>query len=548
MTNDYAPFRRLCPLLLPPLLALAGCSNADDSAEGETAQAASSGDGDGFTSDSGPGGTSGAPPSGSGSDPSGGGDSDSDGSPTGTGADTSDEPPDDSGDSADGQEESGSSSTGEPLECDDQTEVELFLSPDDSNSMSSPVQVRNAVLGGWGSIYGTPIRTWEFLNYYRFGYAPAEPGELALHTSLLHDDDMEEGEYKLQIAISSPTMDNDDRAPMNLTLVLDESGSMAGTPMDMQIETCRVIASSLRAGDVVSMVGWDTSNATIIGGHTVSGPDDPVLLQAIDGLTPGGGTDLNGGLVAGYALAAESYDPARINRIVLISDGGANAGVTDQDLIAEHAGSNDEDGIYMVGVGVGDAGYNDELMDRVTDIGKGASVFINSADEAQRVFGTDFLSTMAVAARDVQVRLDMPPGFEIVKFSGEEFSTNPDEVEPQHLAPNDAMVFHQSIATCAPELLDDTSEITVTARFKDGTTFEAQEVTRTVTFGELLAHEDALLLKGAAVFSYAESLKAFRDEDDAEALETALESVARAQEALPGDPDLVEIRTVLEAL
>lgn len=45
---------------------------------------------------------------------------------------------------------------------------------------------------------------------------------------------------------------------MNLTLVLDESGSMTGMPMTLQMETCRVIAGSLRSGGVVSMVGWDT--------------------------------------------------------------------------------------------------------------------------------------------------------------------------------------------------------------------------------------------------------------------------------------------------
>jgi hypothetical protein len=223
-----------------------------------------------------------------------------------------------------------------------------------------------------------------------------------------------------------------------------------------------------------------------LSGHAVTGADDTTLLAEIDQVWADGGTDLHAGLVAGFQLASAYQEPGVISRMVLISDGGANTGETDIEVISQYAGDNGEDGIYMVGVGVGSAGsYNDELMDDVTDAGKGASVFVSTEAEAWARFSTDFVSTMAVAVRDVQVKLDLPPGFEIVKFSGEEFSTDPAEVEPQHLSPNDAMVFHQRIRTCAPELVDETTEITVSARFKDATTFESREVAQTHTFTEL---------------------------------------------------------------
>jgi Ca-activated chloride channel family protein len=204
-------------------------------------------------------------------------------------------------------------------------------------------------------------------------------------------------------------------------------------------------------------------------------------------------------------------------------------------------------------VGVGEAGgYNDTLMDDVTDAGKGASIFISNAAEAQRIFGDQFVSTFSVAVRDVQVRLDLPPGFEVVKFSGEEISTDPAEVEPQHLAPDDAMVFHQRIATCAPDLVMDETPITVTARYHDPLTGEEQEVAVTATFAELLAGDQALLRKGAAVFGYAEALKAWKEassEDERAAIVAdALAEVTVAQELLPDDADLLEIRTVLEAM
>ncbi|MEM6996716.1 MAG: VWA domain-containing protein, partial [Myxococcota bacterium] len=324
-----------------------------------------------------------------------------------------------------------------PEECIADEDVTLFLSPDDSNSTSSPVQAREAVLDGFSGITSIPIRTWEFLNYYAFDYAPptADVG-LALHTDLVRLAGGEDGEYVLQIGVASPRVAADERDPIALTLVLDTSGSMQGHAMDMLKESCRVIAASLHEGDKVSMVTWSASNSTVLGGYSVTGANDETVLGKCNELEAGGGTDLHGGLVSGYALAEETFQEGITNRIVLISDGGANAGVTDVEIIGEHAGGNDADGIYMVGVGVGDATtYNDDLMDVVTDAGKGASVFINDAAEAQKIFGDGFVRTMGVAARDVQVRLDMPPGFEVVRFSGEEISEDPAEVEPQHLAP-----------------------------------------------------------------------------------------------------------------
>ncbi len=438
----------------------------------------------------------------------------------------------------------------DPTECNATDDVTLYLSPDDSNSMSSPVQAREAVLNGFGSLRNVPIRTWEFMNYYSFDYPVAEARGVQVTPSLMKPREGEEGEYTLQIAVSSEELTRSERAPMNVTLVLDTSGSMQGVAMDMLKESCRVIARSLNEGDVISMVTWDTENEVILGGHAVSGPDDEILAEQIEALEAGGGTDLHGGLTAGYELALQSYDVNRINRIVLVSDGGANAGVTDIETIAMHANGNDSDGIYMVGVGVGTAdSYEDHLMDAVTDAGKGASVFISDEAEAQRVFGDQFISTMDVSMRDVSVQLDMPAGFSVVRFSGEEISMNPDEVEPQHLAPNDSMIFHQELETCAPERVSDDTAFTVTVRYLDGTTFEPGEVRVQSTFGELLGTTpDPLLLKGAAVFAYAEGLKASKTGNPSAGIEAAFDALEEAEAANPEDPDLAEIREVLEAL
>jgi Ca-activated chloride channel homolog len=254
--------------------------------------------------------------------------------------------------------------------------------------------------------------------------------------------------------------------------------------------------------------------------------------------------------VSGYALAERTRTPGSINRLVLVSDGGANVGVTDKDLIGSKAGSADEDGIYLTGVGVGTgASYRDALMDTVTDVGKGAAVFVDSAEEATKVFEERFVNTFDVAARNVQLRLDLPPGFEIVSTTLEAVSSDPADIDPQHLAPNDAMVFFQHLRTCAPEVIDAHTELSVTVAWQHPVTFEERDLTQAWSFHGLLEEPELHLRKGAAIAAYVDALQASKDHLAAEESRLAAYAALDAADALhPADEDLAEIRSVLDSL
>ncbi len=382
----------------------------------------------------------------------------------------------------------------------------LYLSADDSNSMASPIIARSLIRRG-NLVPAAFVRTWEFTNYYDIGYEPPARGRLNVQIHMKPDGD--EDRYNMQIGVQSHEVDLGEGRRLNITLVLDTSGSMMGTPITLEKHVCRAIASSLREGDVVSIVTWSTSNAVVLDSHAVSGPDDAVLLSGIDSLSANGGTDLHGGLGAGYALAEANYDPAFMNRVVLVSDGQANVGVTDEDFIAQRADDEEGEAIYLVGVGVGN-GYNDTLMDAVTDAGKGAYVFIDTEAEADKIFGERFQSTMEIAVMDVQVELTLPPWLRVDEYHGEEISTDPKEVEPQHLAPNDAMVFHQTLRSCELPVMDE--EIRAVARYTDPATRERMSDEALLPIGWLLEDADApQLVKGTAIVEYAEGLKDISD-------------------------------------
>jgi Ca-activated chloride channel family protein len=416
------------------------------------------------------------------------------------------------------------------------------------------VIARNAIENGFEP--QGRIRTYEFLNYYSFDYEPAEPGTVRVTAQMRANEEIVDGidqTYNLQIGVRAPDVASDDRRSVNLTLSLDTSGSMEGPSIELVRESCRQIAGSLRVGDVVSVVRWSDTLSVELDSRAVSGANDATLLGVCNGLASDGSTNLNQGLVTAYALAQENFSQDRINRVILMSDGGANTGITDIDLIAEAANDSEGEGIYLMGVGVGDPTYyNDELMDGVTDAGKGAYVFVDSAAEAERVFGERFLSMIEVAARDVRVELDLPPTFAMVEFHGEEYSSNPDEVEPQHLAPNDAMIYHQVIGTCDLSAVEDGAPITVKAEYYQPLTLAPATAVLETTVGELIAGDTALLRKGDAVVAYAEALKAARQaatsDERLAIVDAAIAKVDAAAAVLAGDPDLVEISGLLSQL
>lgn len=426
-------------------------------------------------------------------------------------------------------------------------ETVLYLSADDSNSAASPVIVRKAIQEGQ-EVYPSYIRTYEFTNYYDFKYQNPERGTLNVVPQIRREQTASPGGYVMQIGVQSHIETLNETKPLALTFVVDSSGSMAGIPLTLEKEVLTTIASSLRENDVVSMTTWNTQSTIAIDSHAVTGPNDKTFLNAIARLTADGSTDLNSGLKKGYELAQKNFDPNKLNRVLLISDGQANVGVTEEKLIAEQADDSEGDAVFLIGVGCG-VGFNDTLMDTVTDAGKGAYLFIDTKDEARKQFSGDrFVSNLAIAAMDVQVKITLPRTFSMKEFHGEQYSSDPRKVEPQHLAPNNAMVFHQTIESCAPDLLTGEEYVTAEAFYVDPTTRQRKSVVAQVTLNDLVAQAHPQLLKGDAVVAYAEMFKKLPSiPTNAAKKEKCLSVQSVVQSANQGntDPDLVEIDQLL---
>lgn len=439
--------------------------------------------------------------------------------------------------------------------CDLATPVSLTLRTLDAAATVSPALARDAALSEWVSLTGIRIRPWEFFNYYGFGYPAAEPGLVTVTPNLAPGTGPDE--FTLQIGVATQALANEQRPPLHLTLALDNSNSMEGKAEDMLRATGAAIAASLRAGDTLSIVTWNAKSAPVLELHAISGADDPVVLDKLDKLELGGSAELYAGLTAAYKLAEAAYDPNHWNRVVLVSDGGATANDTDLAVISEHVEHSPLDmklgftpGIYLAGVGVGDAGaYRSDLMDACARAGRGASLFIGTEAEADKRFGKQLATTLGAAVRAVEVHLELPPGFEVVHDLADD-ATNDVEPGPDglHLGPNASLVLHRKLRHCAKA--DAEAKLLVRVGFVDEATGEQREVKSAVKLATLLAETSPALAKGVAVQSYAEALQRWQTApaDLAPALDAALAALKSAQDLAPNDPELAEIAAVLAVL
>ncbi|WP_205325280.1 von Willebrand factor type A domain-containing protein [Glycomyces sp. YM15] len=289
------------------------------------------------------------------------------------------------------------------------------------------------------------IRPEEFVNYFDQGYAEPEGNGFAVSVDsaeLPSWYDAGDATHVMRVGLQTRSEPESERADVNLTFVIDVSGSM---DQDDRIGVVRdsldLLVSRLRPTDAVAIVTYE-SDAEVLQRMTAVGNGEE-LRGAIDDLYARGSTNMQAGLEDGYALAGEAFDADKDNRVILLSDGEANVGITDHDEMLDALGEDVAEGITLLTVGVGDS-YNQEMLEQLADNGDGWAVYFATESEAERVFSERLTSTLGVAARDAKIQVTFDEttveayrliGFEnraIADYEFEDDSVDGGEVGPGH--------------------------------------------------------------------------------------------------------------------
>ncbi len=201
----------------------------------------------------------------------------------------------------------------------------------------------------------------------------------------------------------------DARPPLALALVLDRSGSMSGGRLEAAQRAAAQAVTRLHPADVVSAVAFDNDVLEVAPPAPMA--QQGMLAAQLLAIEPGGSTNLSGGWLRGRrhmedAVALLSDAAGASRRIIVLTDGHANAGITDRSALCELARVAREHGIGTTTIGVGE-GYDDDLLRAIADAGGGNAWYVERADQSQDVFAEEFGNLLSVSAQGVTVTLTL---------------------------------------------------------------------------------------------------------------------------------------------
>lgn len=266
----------------------------------------------------------------------------------------------------------------------------------------------------------------EFVNYHRHQIGRPRAGEAVLLDVRWGSDRVSgaDPEAVLQIGFSTALASDRQQLPhVNLALVIDKSGSMADSDKLSRVkESLLTLVNQLRETDTLSLVVFD-SEASVLSPARRLG-DGEEVRRLIRRIEPGSSTNIHAGLMLGYREALKGYDREGTNRVILLTDGIANQGVTDPAQIARDSLSFNDRGVDLSTIGVG-LDLNKDLLRELAKSGRGLFHFVADARDIDKVFLKEVQGLVAPVAAEPNLEIDYGPGLELAHVYG---------YEPEHAA------------------------------------------------------------------------------------------------------------------
>lgn len=250
----------------------------------------------------------------------------------------------------------------------------------------------------------------------------AGSGVVSVETELVQDKVLQGSDGRIGLALTitgaaMPAQAEKNVQPVDLVVVLDRSGSMEGRKIDNSRKAVIRLMEKLSPEDRIALIAYSNRVSVLSPLVNMTSANRENLAGRIRQLESGGGTNLGGGLQLGLSTFKSLQAGSRQRKVILISDGLANQGVTSVSALGRMAANGTEYNLAVSTVGVG-YDFNEILMTAIADHGSGNYYFLENPQAFARVFEKEFETARAVVASGLEIRIPLKDGVRLVDAGG----------------------------------------------------------------------------------------------------------------------------------